>query len=70
MELEAYIYSAIDIFEEINVDDGDELAHQVDDAGSGEPDGDEDGDELSKPVQDISHEKLAKFGFRTPWVSP
>ena len=53
MELEAYIYSAIDIFEEINVDDGDELAHQVDDAGGGEPDRDEDGDELGKPGGDM-----------------
>ena len=51
MELEAYIYSAIDIF-----DDGDELAHQVDDAGGGEPDRDKDGDELGKPVREVLHE--------------
>ena len=43
------MFFAIDILEELNVDNGDELAHQVDDAGSGEPDGDEDGDELGKP---------------------
>ena len=42
----------------------------MDDASGGEPDGDEDGDELSQPVQDIFHEKLGKFSFITPWISP
>ena len=43
------MYSAIDTLEEINEEDGDEQAHQVDDASSSQPDWDEDGDELGKP---------------------
>ena len=43
------MYSAIDTLQEINEEDGDDQAHQVDDAGSSQPDWDEDGDELGKP---------------------
>ena len=50
--MEKLIFSAIDILEEINVDDGDDQAHQVDDAGGSEPDRDEDGDELGKPERE------------------
>ena len=42
----------------------------MDDASSGEPDGDEDGDQLSQPGQETLHEKLGKFSFITPWTSP
>ena len=57
------MFFAIDILEELNVDDGDELAHQVDDAGGGEPDGDEDGDELGEPVKKISCKQLCSYWF-------
>ena len=43
------MYSAIDTLGEINEEEGDEQAHQVDDASSSQPDWDEDGDELGKP---------------------
>ena len=40
----------------------------MDDASGSQPDGDEDGDELGKPVEDFLDEKFGRFCFVTPWV--
>ena len=45
--------------------------HQMDDASGSQPDRDEDGDELGKPVEHISDEKLGpNWFYDTMGISP